>query len=402
MTLDQFGYTVTVNGSSAQGVYTVRLQITYEGFQSAAQTFTVSLAKISGYSAGPTTASWVDIEGYTVPGDAQVAGGPFANVASNPGSGVVGGYRLNKYAVSKGFYDAVRGWATNSAYAFARKGNYASLSSTLYGGMQVAINYRSRENLCIEFYSHAGPDLLSGTDSDRPVMNSAPSNALLWCNAYSEMAGLEPVYYTDSGCTTLLSSSTATQVYRKDTANGFRLPTEKEWEFAARGGKPALTKNDSYAYWKAKYVGGYNGTDERTINTYTFSNRITYSYNYSPTDDMWRQDTDSSDIFAKTTNVNPTSFSIGHGVTVDIQPDSLGLYNIAGNVVEFNQVDAASGNPLSTVTRGAYFYTLNLVRQLSTPTFIVDSTIEINGIAARNTVSLDSQVLQSGFRLARN
>jgi hypothetical protein len=33
-------------------------------------------------------------------------------------------------------------------------------------------------------------------------------DAVVWCNAYSQMSGLAPVYYTDAACTTVLKTST--------------------------------------------------------------------------------------------------------------------------------------------------------------------------------------------------
>jgi formylglycine-generating enzyme required for sulfatase activity len=96
----------------------------------------------------------------------------------------------------------------------------------------------------------------------RPVTDVTWRDVVVWCNAYSEWCGLEPVYYQEDGLTALRSSANNTpddpsrieteadRAVMKPDKTGFRLPLETEWEFAARGGSPEAPD------WSFVYSGG--------------------------------------------------------------------------------------------------------------------------------------------------
>lgn len=74
--------------------------------------------------------------------------------------------------------------------------------------------------------------------SKLPVTNISYYDALVWCNAYSEKFRYEPVYYTVKGEVVRdirnLKREERNSIYANWEANGYRLPTEGEWYFAAR------------------------------------------------------------------------------------------------------------------------------------------------------------------------
>ena len=143
----------------------------------------------------------------------------------------------------------------------------------------------------------------SGKASTHPVQTIDWYDCVKWCNARSEMEGKTPAYYTDSGLSLPYRSGQVAPYVNWGT--GYRLPTEAEWEKAARGGLSGQ-----------RFPWG-NTISESQANYYGYTG---YSYDLGPNG--------YNAIFA--TGGYPYTSPVG-----SFAPNSYGLYDMAGNVFEW-------------------------------------------------------------------
>lgn len=160
-----------------------------------------------------------------------------------------------------------------------------------------------------EYEKIVGSNPSSFIGGDFPVDSVSWLEAVNYCNLRSEEEGLSPVYQIDGE-----------NVTWDRTANGYRLPTEAEWEYACRAGTVTpFNTETSISAEEANYYGHYPYEIEE--NYFSQGNLQTKPGEY------------------RQTTVTVRSFA----------PNSWGLYDMHGNVGEWVW-DYYGGYPVGEVT----------------------------------------------------
>ena len=256
-------------------------------------------------------------------------------------------FKMSKYMVSYNTWYYVYQWALTNGYKFVNKG-----CEGLYAnGISAAAYYKFNEG--------GKPQV-----EEMPASGMNWRDTIVWCNALSQMLGLQPVYCSDADFTTPLKDSTQSTTkltdftwdktpgkidnpYVNPNANGYRLPYTAEWEYAAR-------KNHDGTCIPGRNMPGDNTgslkapTSDDVANGFEFS-KSTISGNFywfrqnssnGPSSTASGKNDSNDTIYSKLASYSSSACAYTKGsnrthLSGGKLPSHLGFYDLSGNLCEW-------------------------------------------------------------------
>ena len=246
-------------------------------------------------------------------------------------------FRLAMYETSYNTWYEVLKWAEKNGYTIVNKG-----VEGVFGEVEHENNMSD---------AGAEPKLV-----EMPVCRLTWRDVMVWCNALSEMKGLEPVYCTDKDFKTPLRDSTGVAFndlknyaiepgevdnpYVNTNANGFRLPYVKEWEYAAR------KRLDATAISGRNVSGDETGSAIETTGSEQM-NGLSFPLSTKQNEYCWQRQNSASNGPSQTyTGQDDTNATLSaktgksiSGMRMHLSggrlPNHLGFFDMSGNVPEW-------------------------------------------------------------------
>ena len=245
----------------------------------------------------------------------------------------VSSFSLARYETSYNTWYEVLQWANSHGYTIVKTGSEGEYGAV---GSQTAMNTGKPKFV------------------EMPVCGITWRDAMVWCNALSEMCGLTPVYYTDANFKTPIRDSTGPDSkelseyliqpgkvdnpYVNKNANGYRLAYREEWEYAARKKKDGgfisgrnVSGDDSGAMFGPTAIETMNGISFPVSKIY--GNYIWWAKNSSGGCPKTASGYDDSTtkLQEKNSSINGLRTHLSGGKL----PNHLGFYDMSGNVPEW-------------------------------------------------------------------